>query len=302
MTDLLQTRAGSLGEEHPKAFPDPSQQRWNIIQQTVQNHAAKNTPGGPLLPLIFEIADSAIELAIGGGASGTASGMQDEFDKWMAVIHSLSELDFASKSCFLYLYDIYEDEILIGLDRQKQGKLLAYAGTSYRLQIASYCLPATSGSDDARDKISEFSLVLKTNAAVLAPIDESSRVSSRYDDHKLSFRTTGGFGSVGTAVAVHPQGSDLYVPVIELPVYIQIPGWQWGSLIVAVPLYLWSLFGIPRLVQKPSEGWAKVLQAVAVILVASFGKDSVGPILKALWKSRLLAKLRTSWATLKAKM
>jgi hypothetical protein len=285
-------------------FPDPSlRSRWNVIQHIVEKQAAENKAGGPLRPLIFQIADSQIEQVIGVATNGIAVSPSNEFDKWMSAVHSLSELEFAKKSCFLYLYDIYEDEILVRANRVKLGKVFAGANASYRLEIASYSLPVDSKPHAERDKIPEFSLVLKSDSEVLMPIHESGTVSSRYDDHDLSFRTKSDVGSIGTTATVIPSGvqPELYVPVIEVPIFIEIKGWQWSSLAVAAILYLWSLFGIPTLVPKPSENWAKLLEAVAIMLLASMGKDSIGPLLKAGWNSPPLVELRNAWAELSQK-
>jgi hypothetical protein len=277
-------------------FPDPSlQSRWNILQGIVEQNAAENIPGGLLRPLIFELSDSDIDSAIGPSVSPSPRTSAEDFDRWRSVIDSISQLEFAKTSCFLYLHDIYEDDVTrLGRNRIERGVVLTGSDTSYRLEIASNFLPPISKPHSERDKIPEFSLVLKTDSAILSPLEDSSLVSSLYDDHNISFRVKGEFGGVGTRITVSPGEvqAGRYVPTIELPVYVRIASWQWFFVVVASILYMYSLFGIPRLAQKPTEGWEKLVQAIAIILLASIGKDSIGPLLKAVWNSRPLVEFR----------
>ena len=172
-------------------FPDPtSRSNWHIISEIIESQSAKNESGKPLHPLVFEASDSDIGSIVGSPVSDSERSGIVDVDRWRYVIDSISELEFAKKSCFLYLHSIYEDDgAPLPRNRVKGGSFLAAPDSAYRFEIASYHSSTMAKQSDQRDTLLEFSLVLKTDAAILSPIQESSTVYSRYDDHLVSFRT-----------------------------------------------------------------------------------------------------------------
>ena len=286
-------------------FPDPTlKSQWPRIQHIPETHEAESKPGESLCPLIFKTSDSEIENIAGAPVEdGERSGIID-VDRWTYVIDSISHLAFASRSCFLHLHAVYEDDRhRVPRSRIRDGLLSAVSDSAYRLGIISYISTPEKTPTDKNDAQPVFSLTLNTDAAILAPIQASSTVYSRYDDHTLSFRTTEDSGGLGSRATITPSDNNtvFYVPAIELPMYVDIAQWRWWAVLVAAIMYLYSVFGIPSVAPKPSQVWAQAIQAIAVFVTATMmSKNSVRFIWKKIWDSEPTTTLKRALAQMRA--
>jgi hypothetical protein len=265
-------------------FPDPTLQRsWNLLGKAIEQGASKNVPGGVLCPLIFKIAESDLDLAIGRPLD--TDDYQNNFDRWRAVINSIAHFDLMTKVCFLCAHRLHEDESVLPWSRVCDGALQVRPETAYRIEFVSHFLQSNKTTDE-NDAVPEFKLTLKTDSTLAVAIKDSSSVVSRYDNHDLSFRARAGVEGIGTSVVISPVDvpPNVFVPAISLAIKGQIAEWQWFSLILGAVIYSVS-FTMPNSLQK-------IFQALAIILIAALGKDSAAAFIKFAWESDPIRKLR----------
>src|SRR5581483_545601 len=242
---------------------------------------------GIMRPLVYSAPDELIQ-GICGSPIDAASEVSISLDRWRAVIDNLAHFEHMSSTCFLNLYSIEEDGTEVSRRRMRDGMLIAYPHANYDLGIASYAFPPAPGTD-ADDAISEFTLVAKVDGARVSAVRDVATVVSRYDLHRLTVRAQSGIEGVGATVTIQPTNVPKQIsttPPITIPLVGHFAGWQWFSLIVGTGLYV-AFFFVPKV-------WAGVLQAIGIIIVAAFGKDSAAALIRLLWNSVPLRHVRNA--------
>jgi hypothetical protein len=268
-------------------FPDPALREHRArLYRGITRVATQNAPGGPLCPLIFNVADDDLDAAMGQPLQ--TRDRQEDFDRWRSVTDSIAQFDFMTRTCFLYVHTIHEDDAPLPRSCVREGALRVRPETAYRVEFASYFLRSNKKTDDY-DAVQEFKLTLKTDSSLAVPIADSTPVVSRYDNHNLSFRAKAGIEGVGTSVEIEPVAApnDIFVPALSLPIYGRFAEWQWLSLVMGVISYVVSF--------KMSDSWQKALQAVGIILIAVLGKDSAAALIKLAWRTGPIRELRDTF-------
>jgi hypothetical protein len=200
-----------------------------------------------------------------------------DVERWLDVIQSISTFSYMGRYCFLYHYLLQgEDDRPLEVDKFGGGRFVLSAGERYTAKICQYVIYASElnkrftehGSTDAlRSPIPSDMVVDKD---LILPIINKAAIVGRYDEIHFSFKTRTGVEEEVTDLEIRTsRNSEWYVPNTTLEVKINYAPWQWAALITGIGLYV---LGVAYL-ENVNSVFAKLVEALAIVLISSLGKD-----------------------------